>query len=252
MAAAQRKFRFRDLGRLALWGVSAVAALTVAVSAGTTEIGRNRLHIAFAEIHEILLPTGVEQPRPLNAREGRRLADTVRHLSGDRDRLLARLATLEQNVDGITGSIARVEKAARATEPPPEPYAPPAKAPAAPEDVTSSINPPPTEPSSVPIPPPPQSGVSKPEFGLDLGGASTVEALRTAWTVALRRHGALLEGLRPIVNTRDRPRPGGPELRLVAGPLPNAAMAARLCAAMTAAGAICAPTVFDGQRLAVR
>lgn len=243
MAAAQRKFRFRDLGRLALWGVSAVAALTVAVYAGATEVGRNRLHVAFAEIHEILLPTGVEQIRPLNAREGRRLADTVRHLSGDRDRLLARLATLEQNVEGITGSIARVEKAARVPEP--------AKAPATPEDVTSSITPPPTEPSSVPIPQPP-SDVGKPEFGLDLGGASTVEALRTAWAIALRRHGTHLEGLRPIVNTRDRPRPSGPELRLIAGPVPNAATAARLCAAMTASGAICAPAMFDGQRLAVR
>src|SRR5215207_2424968 len=119
MAAAQRKFRFRDLGRLALWGVSAVAALSVAVYAGATETSRNRLQIALAEIHEILLPTGVEQVRPLNAREGRRLAETVRHLSGDRDRLLARLAALEQNVDGITGSIARVERAGRATELPP-------------------------------------------------------------------------------------------------------------------------------------
>ncbi len=252
MAAAKRKFGWKDLGRTALWGVSAVSALSVAVYAGTTETGRNRLHVAFAEIHEILLPTGVEQPRPLNAREGRRLAETVRHLSGDRDRLLARLATLEQNVDGITGSIARVEKAARATEPPPEPYAQPAKAPATPDDVTSSINPPPLDPNSAPTPPQPSSGVSKPEFGLDLGGASTVEALRTAWAVALRRHGALIEGLRPVVNTRDRPRPGGPELRLIAGPIPNAATAARLCAAMTAAGAICAPAMFDGQRLAVR
>jgi len=90
------------------------------------------------------------------------------------------------------------------------------------------------------------------EFGLDLGSATTVEALRTAWTAALRRHGPLLEGLRPIVQMRERPRPGGMELRLIAGPVPNAAAAARLCVSMTAAGAICAPAVFEGQRLAVR
>ena len=57
-------------------------------------------------------------------------------------------------------------------------------------------------------PQPPVSSVSKPEFGLDLGSASTVEALRTAWTAALRRHGPLLEGLHPVVQMRERPRPG--------------------------------------------
>ena len=96
------------------------------------------------------------------------------------------------------------------------------------------------------------SNVSKTEFGLDLGSASSVEALRTAWTAALRRHGTLLEGLRPLVQMRERPRPSGIELRLIAGPIANAATAARLCATMTAAGAICAPAVFDGQRLAGR
>jgi hypothetical protein len=61
-----------------------------------------------------------------------------------------------------------------------------------------------------------------------------------------------LEGLGPVVQTRERGRAGAVELRLIAGPLPNAATAARLCATMTAAGAICAPTMFDGQRLAGR
>jgi hypothetical protein len=40
------------------------------------------------------------------------------------------------------------------------------------------------------------------------------------------------------------------ELRLVAGPLPNAAAAARACAMLP--GANCHPTVFEGQRLALR
>jgi hypothetical protein len=108
--------------------------------------------------------------------------------------------------------------------------------------------------SSIPMPPqqPPGTSAAKTEFGLDLGSATTVEALRTAWTAALRRHGPLLEGLRPVVQMRERPRPGGMELRLIAGPVPNAAAAARLCVSMTAAGAICAPAVFEGQRLAVR
>ena len=104
----------------------------------------------------------------------------------------------------------------------------------------------------MPPQPPPGASPGKTEFGLDLGSATTVEALRTAWAAALRRHGSLLEGLRPIVQMRERPRSGGMELRLIAGPVPSAATAARLCISMTAAGAICAPAVFEGQRLAVR
>ena len=255
LAPARRKFGLRDLLRLAVWGVSAACTLFVALYAATTEIGRDRLFVAFAEIHEILMPTGVKPIRPLDAREGRRLAETVRSLAADRDRLLARVATLEQSLDGMTGSIARVEKSARVNPPGPAP------APSAPA-VSSAVpaEPPPTRnapdedlTSSIPMPPqPPGAGTAKTEFGLDLGSATTVEALRTAWTAALRRHGPLLEGLRPVVQMRERPRPGGMELRLIAGPVPSAAIAARLCASITAAGAICAPSVFEGQRLAVR
>jgi hypothetical protein len=41
------------------------------------------------------------------------------------------------------------------------------------------------------------------------------------------------------------------QLRLVAGPLDDAAAAAQICAALTESERTCAPTVFDGQRLAV-
>lgn len=242
----RRRFGLRDLFRCTLWACSAALAVFGAVFAASTEIGRERLWLAAAEIHEILMPTGIKPIRPLDAREGRRLADTVRSLTVDRERLLNRIASLEQTVEGITGSIARIEQASKAPAPQPEAALPPVQAPAQ-DDITSSINP----PANVPMPPQPPGG-SRTEFGLDLGGAASVEALRTAWIAALRRHGPLLEGLSPVVQTRERPRPAPPEFRLIAGPVPNAAAAARLCSAMTAAGAICAPAVFDGQRLAGR
>ena len=188
------------------------------------------LHLAVAEIHEILIPSGAKPIRPLDAREGRRLAETVRALAADRERLLARVATLEQSLDGITGSIARVEKAAKA---PPAARCPLRAASAQPAGERRHVerHRPADVPRQVPMPPqPPAPSASKTEFGLDLGSASTVEALRTAWTAALRRHGPLLEGLQPVVQMRERPRPGGSELRLIAGPVPNAATAARLCA----------------------
>jgi hypothetical protein len=42
------------------------------------------------------------------------------------------------------------------------------------------------------------------------------------------------------------------ELRLVVGPLVNAGAAARLCGTLAASGLACQPTIFDGQRLALR
>jgi hypothetical protein len=89
-------------------------------------------------------------------------------------------------------------------------------------------------------------------FGLDIGTAKTLEGLRALWKAAQRRHAMQLEGLRPIVHVRELSRPGGIQLRLVAGPIPTAAIAARLCAAMVADGGLCEPALFDGQRLALR
>jgi hypothetical protein len=243
---ATSKFGWRDLLRISLWAVSAASAMVVAVYAGSSETGRDRLHQVFAEVHETLIPSGVKAVRPLDAREGRNLADTVRILVADRERLVTRIATLEQNLDSVTGSIAKVEKSIQAPTPAPQTSPPIIQAP---EETTSSVSPPAsvTAPPSAPSPNP-----IKTEFGVDLGSATSVEALRTAWTAALRRHAKLLEGLRPVVQTRERPRPASTEFRLVAGPIANAASAARICATLTAAGAVCAPAVFDGQRLAVR
>jgi hypothetical protein len=92
----------------------------------------------------------------------------------------------------------------------------------------------------------------KTEYGLDLGTAPTVEGVRALWLATQRRHALQLEGLYPILRMRERPRPGGVELRLVAGPLTSATAAARICIAMSAAGVMCQPTLFDGQRLALR
>ena len=96
------------------------------------------------------------------------------------------------------------------------------------------------------------SADGKPEYGLDLGAASTVEAVRTLWLATQRRHPAQLEGLHPILRLRERAKPAGVELRLVAGPLSSATAAAKICIAMSAAGVMCQPTLFDGQRLALR
>jgi hypothetical protein len=90
---------------------------------------------------------------------------------------------------------------------------------------------------------------TRPEVGVDIGGAATVEALRALWTSAKTRAAPLLDKLRPVVVTREV-RPGVVELRLVLGPVANAGAATRLCASLAATGRACRPTVFEGQRLA--
>ena len=74
------------------------------------------------------------------------------------------------------------------------------------------------------------------EFGVDLGRANRSKACASFGPPSKGKHGGALEGLRPVVAVREIARPGGVELRLVAGPLPNAAAAARLCAALCRRG----------------
>jgi hypothetical protein len=99
---------------------------------------------------------------------------------------------------------------------------------------------------------PADSVVTATDFGVDLGGASSVNGLRTLWIGLKTKHAQLLNGLWPIMSVRDRAKAGPVELRLVAGPLPDAKLAAQLCASFAGEGVACQPAVFDGQRLALR
>jgi hypothetical protein len=179
--------------------------------------------------------------------EQRRLAEAVRALSADRDRLAARLATLERSLDEVTGSI-------------PPPAARPATPPVTPPLVTSATPPAAASPAGriaaghlvTGTASPAESVATKTEFGLDVGGNSSIEGLRTLWNTLKSSQPTLLDGLRPVIAVREGQKPGSLELRLVAGPLPNASIAARLCASLTTAGQSCQPAVFDGQRLALQ
>jgi len=141
----------RELWRICGWGVSAAVSLAIAVFAGSTDAGFDRARYAVQQIREIVAPTGVQAVRPLDANEGRRLAETVRVLSADRERLLSRIAALEHNVDDMTGSITRFEKAVRTPAPAIEPLQP--ITPPAPPPVTQTM-PPPAAPAKPPAQPP--------------------------------------------------------------------------------------------------
>lgn len=262
--------------RLTLWAGVAVLSVAAAALAAYSDPGSRRLALGGAA-------TPRESPQwPGADIEARRLAEAVRLLTADRDRLAARVSALERNFDDVTGSIPNRSGAERASTNPGASPLPPALVPgalvnaeatrapasppgaAAPAPASSQI------PSQPPAAAPPVPGrtaslapiasetgaaastATRTEFGIDLGSAATVEGLRTLWSSVKGSHAPLLEGLRPVVAVRDGAKPGALELRLVVGPLANAGVAARLCAALAAAGLTCEPAVFDGQRLALK
>jgi hypothetical protein len=107
-----------------------------------------------------------------------------------------------------------------------------------------------TEPEAAPALP--AIAVQRTEFGVDLGGTNSVDGLRALWRGLLKyRANKALTDLRPIIVVKERSYGLGMQLRLVAGPLNDAAAAAKLCATLTENDRSCETTVFDGQRLAV-
>ena len=95
--------------------------------------------------------------------------------------------------------------------------------------------------------------VQRTEFGVDVGGANSLNGLRALWRGLLKsKSTASLATLRPIVVVKESNTGLGMQLRLVAGPLSDAATAAKICAAMIESQRSCETAVFDGQRLAMK
>jgi hypothetical protein len=93
--------------------------------------------------------------------------------------------------------------------------------------------------------------VQRIEFAVDLGSANSVGGLRALWRGVLKTNAELAK-LRPIIVVKERGNGLGMQLRLAAGPLSDAAAAAKICAALTESERGCETTVFDGQRLSLQ
>jgi hypothetical protein len=114
----------RPLLRIGAWGACAVIAVTGVVYAGRTDVGAERAQIALATLREAPREI-VAHPGSLLAAirptaddaETKRLSEAVLKLTADRDRLANRVATLEQNLTDLTGSIARAQGPAGAAAP---------------------------------------------------------------------------------------------------------------------------------------
>jgi hypothetical protein len=331
--------------RLASWAICAVAAFAVAVLAGQHSLSLRREQLASADLLD-RQSLQIQQVAKETETESKRLSAAINTLNGDRDRLFARVTSVEQGLDAVTGSIKRPtasapispsaalaletplvpQKSPPAVHPalaaapaalptansvpligpvasavpepaPSQPMAPvtsiEAPAPllasksmwAAPEPAAAKLTEPAVAPPSAPLAPAPsihagaahspettasvepapsQPAASQPakselvsipvqrtEFGVDLGGANTVEGLRALWR-GLAASNKALASLRPIMTIRERTGGYGMQLRLVAGPLDDAASAATLCAGLKMGSRSCETSVFDGQRLALR
>jgi hypothetical protein len=99
----------------------------------------------------------------------------------------------------------------------------------------------------------PKAAIQRTEFGVDLGSANSLGGLRALWRGLLKsRSNASLTALRPIIVVKESTTGLGMQLRLVAGPLSDAAAAARICAVLAENDRACETAIFDGQRLGMQ
>ncbi len=269
----------RGLRRIGSWGVLAAGALLLVVLTSRSDVGSQRIAMTLNGGHTQVatqtatqpklaaLPQvaaqvgsqggtkGVQQPFDAQA-ETRKLAEALHGLAADRDQIKSRLAAVEQDVHemtDVTGSISKQIEAAtaarRAAENGPTTAAtavasialsPIARTPAPLSSQHSSVD------FGTPAASPPT------QYGVDIGSGLTMEALRARWLAIYSAHAALFDGMKPIVSVKEVAHGNRVELRLVAGPIAEAAAATRLCASLSAFGLFCQPTLYEGQRLAQR
>ncbi|MDH2342335.1 hypothetical protein [Bradyrhizobium sp. SSUT77] len=142
--------------------------------------------------------------------------------------------------DPAASKLVQPEAIEKATEKKPDP------APASVEVAAAPAKPPEAAESEAPA-----IAVQQTRFAIDLGGANSVDGLRALWR-GLSKSNPEIATLRPIIMIKEGNTGLGMQLRLGAGPLINAAAAAKLCAGLAENDRHCETTVFDGQRLSMR
>lgn len=93
--------------------------------------------------------------------------------------------------------------------------------------------------------------VQRTDFAVELGSANSLPGLRALWR-EVRHVNADLSPLSPIIVVKEGNNGLGMWLHLAAGPLKDAAAAAKICAALAERRRNCETTVYDGQRLAMK
>jgi hypothetical protein len=112
-----------------------------------------------------------------------------------------------------------------------------------PTPVVSAKTEPATEATEIPSPPA--------RYGVDIGTAWSIQALRAHWAALHAAHPQAFDGMLPRVGLMAIPRSPHAELRLIVGPLANAESAVQLCAALVPYRVLCRPTMLDGKDVAL-
>jgi len=232
--------------RLAIWGGTAAGALLIAVLTSSSEVGSQRL--------AQMLHGGRSQARPaFDAQaETLRLAEAVHGLAADGNQIKSRLAAVEHDMSGVTGSISKEIEAADAARRAAPEIGPTAAATAAATVSIAAVAPPLAPFAARPSPDAATPAAAPIEYAVDVGSGLTIEALRARWLSIYSAHPQFFEGMKPIVGVKENSRGNRVELRLVVGPIAEAAAATQLCTLLTEFGLFCQPTIYDGQRLALR
>jgi len=236
--AAAVPITMHGLWRLVVWGSTAATALLIAVLSSRGVVGSQRAAVAASTLGGATVALVQPAPTPQQAAarafdaqaEAKKLADAVRDLTADNDELKSRLAVVEHSVDDVTGSIARQ---AKATAAPPWPDSGP-PVPATPAAIAAVVAP------ALPLPM---------EYGVHIGSAVSIQALRARWAGIRSAHPQLFDGLAPTVALSETPQSNRPELRLVVGPIASADAAAKLCKTLERLRLTCQPTIFAGRHL---
>jgi hypothetical protein len=279
------------LWRLGLWGVAAVGALTLGILSGQLPINAQNTQLAASELTgRAKQVESTVQENQLEARrlaaaietlnsDRDRLFSRLSSLEQGIDVITGSIKKADDKPAPVPWpevNIAPIiESAPQTVLAPASPIAAPIAiaTPSEPERVTMAVaarsEPPPTEapaasPSviqAMPIPDPQpieanatpaeETAVALAEFGIDIGSANSINGLRALWRGLVKSHKAQLGGLRPLIAVHERKNGLGLQLRLIAGPIKDAADAARVCAVLSDADRDCKTTAFDGQKLSL-
>lgn len=251
-AAAKPPSILQRLQPPAVWAGAAAIAVVCAVLAGKSDAGVQRLAMVTSALNIGSPPSSQREKAPPDPEAvTRQLVQGLRGLSENQARLATRLATLEQNLDDMTGSVTRQIEAAKQPQSPPWPDD---KTPMTMAELAAVLAQPPSgngNPLANPLADPTASAALASGYGADIGGALSIKSLHARWISLRTAHPQLFEGLRPSVTIRENAHANRSELRLVVGPFPNAEGAAQLCFTLVTLKLSCQPTMFDG-RLALQ
>nr|WP_321457080.1 SPOR domain-containing protein [uncultured Cohaesibacter sp.] len=91
---------------------------------------------------------------------------------------------------------------------------------------------------------------SRTAFGLDLGAFVSISDIRAAWREISSNQKSIVGDLRPLSLVTER-KDGHLALKLILGPIPNAAQAASVCAQLNYANYDCSVSAYRGQTIAL-